>query len=299
MNEQIMKRLIIGVQRGATTGNIERAAESAAGEPMAVRGIANTFRIMHSGRVFLPTAFDRWLAATGGNINLPLLAMHGYAGSEAYPTIGRVTAVKADAGGLQFAGFIGSGTELMDETRTLVAQGILSGISVGWTTKQARYVRKSDADIDPWLKQQMERQGVEECYAYVDCELVEISLVDVPDDRDAKLVAAAMQRERDQGSGNGDQENAIQRAVETALKSQRAEFEQQITELWEKGKAELYEFIDAVAADPRSDYAAALLDAEADAACGHGAADHGPGGAQPGAKSSVVTELSARLAALK
>lgn len=154
------------------------------GDKLRVKGFANSFRPMRSGRVLSPKPYIKW--AKGKGRTLTMLANHGYV--PGFGSIGQWNAFSYDERrGALMEGFIGSGTSLMNEARTLVKQGILRNISVGWTARQARWITVDDKDIDAHFKTVMEEDGVRECYAFIDYELVEASLVDVPDDPRATL----------------------------------------------------------------------------------------------------------------
>lgn len=177
------------IHRASFAGSIETAGE--VDGQFRLAGVANTFRVMRSGRLFARKAFDRWLAATK-RIDLPLLANHGGHGSVDFATIGRVDRLRADPKrGLLFEGWVAGGTKPADEARALIAQKALKSISVGWIARHARYIRKSDADLDADIEQQLDEAGVEEAHVFLDVEAVEISPVDVPDDPGAQLAARA------------------------------------------------------------------------------------------------------------
>lgn len=167
---------------------LEVSAAPASGEGRKIKGYANTFRVMRSGRVILPSAADAWLQSAG-NVERPLLAQHGMVGG--FATIGKVTKFRVDRSrGLYFEGELASDLPLADEAWALVQQGMLKQISLGWWPLQARWVRADDSDLDPWLKKVMKEANVSECYAHMQIEVAEVSIVDLADDRGAFLAAA-------------------------------------------------------------------------------------------------------------
>jgi len=202
------------------------AAEVGADNVRRIRGYANTFGVMRSGRIIHPQAVEDWLAANP-QATLALLAQHGYVRD--FATIGRVDMLKVQrTRGLYFEATLATGTALADQAWTLVSQKLLGSLSIGWIGKQARWVRADDVDLDPWIAKKMKEAGASECYAFLSVELLEISLVDIGDDRGAKLaarlsaeeiaaVAEAVARRVTPAAAPGDQ--AIRAAVEASLKA--------------------------------------------------------------------------------
>ena len=172
--------------RAAIDFTIE-TAETVDGERR-IRGYANTFGVMRSGRIIHPQAVEDWLAANA-DARLPLLALHGFVGG--FATIGLVEKLKVQRSkGLYFEATVASGLELADQAWQLVSQKMLSSLSLGWAAKQRRWVRADDKDLDPWFAKKLKEAGVTEALAFIDVEIVEISLVDVGDDRGAQLAAS-------------------------------------------------------------------------------------------------------------
>jgi HK97 family phage prohead protease len=166
----------------------ELAADGGSGSARRIRGVANTFGVMRSGRIIHPAAVENWLKAQG-DTRLPLLAQHGQV--DGFATIGSVDTLRVDRKrGLLFEATLAAGVPLADQAWALVQQHLLGNLSVGWVGKQARFVRADDADVDPWLAGKMKEAGVTECYAFLGIDLVEISLVDVGDDPGGKLAAS-------------------------------------------------------------------------------------------------------------
>jgi HK97 family phage prohead protease len=160
------------------------------GEKRRIRGVANTYRVMRSGRIIHPDAVQNL------NARIPLMAQHGLIGG-GFATIGTVERMRSDRNGLYFEATLAEGTDLADQAATLIEQGHLAAISIGWTVKEARLVRKRDADLDAHVKEKMQEADVDEAILFRRIELAEISLVDVADDPDAKLAAGSVRAELD------------------------------------------------------------------------------------------------------
>ena len=168
---------------------LEIAEATADGGKRRIRGYANTFGVMRSKRIIHPAAVEDWLRANP-QPRLPLLAQHGFV--QGFATIGTIDVVKADRKrGMYFEASVAEGIELADQAWKLITQGMLNSLSIGWVTSQARWVKVDDKDLDGWLAQQMKEAGVSEVQAFFAVEVLEISLVDVGDDRSAKLAARA------------------------------------------------------------------------------------------------------------
>lgn len=180
------------VERLSAAARIE-IAESGAGR-RAIRGIANTFRLMRSGRLIHPAAVETWLERRDEKRPVPLLAQHGYA--DGFTRIGQVTALHADRKlGLVFEAVLAEGIGLADDAWTLIRQGMAPAVSIGWSG-QPRLVRDDEPELDAWVGEQLRRSGRREAWVFFSIdELVEISLVDVGDDADARLAARAQAAE--------------------------------------------------------------------------------------------------------
>jgi len=177
-----------GIERASLPATIETADAGDDGKRR-IRGYANTFGVMRSGRIIHPQAVEDWLRANP-DARLKLLALHGFV--DGFATIGVIEKLKVQrAKGLYFEGTLASGIELADQAWELIRQRMLSSLSVGWVAKQRRWVRADDRDLDPWFAKKMKEAGVTEALAFIDVEIVEISLVDVGDDAGAKLAAKA------------------------------------------------------------------------------------------------------------
>lgn len=153
-----------------------------------IRGVASTLGIMRSKRVFLPSAFDKQLRA--GKVDVPLMLNHGMV--EGLGSIGRVDRLELRQGaGLAFEAWIASGTRNADEARKLAEQGVLRTVSLGWLSRSDRYIGRNDPDLPKSLADMMDAEGVRAVHAFSDVEVIELSLVDVPDDPGARLAARA------------------------------------------------------------------------------------------------------------
>lgn len=174
--------------RFAESFAIEQAGV-AGGKRRRIKGYANTWGVMRSGRIIHPAAVEQWLA-DNAEPRLPLMAQHGLV--PGFASIGVVDKLKVSrAKGLYFEAALAEGTTLADEAGKLLEQGVLGNLSIGWVGTQARYISADDSDVDPWLAEKMKEAGVDRAHAFLQVELVEISLVDVADDPGAKLVANA------------------------------------------------------------------------------------------------------------
>lgn len=152
-----------------------------------IRGVANTFRVMSSGRIIHPSAAVQFLKANP-NAQVPLLAQHGEVRD--FATIGKVTKLAVDPKrGLTFEALVATDTDLAEQAWALIQQRMLASVSIGWQSRQSRFVREGDADLDAHLAAEMKRAGVKEALAFLQINLLEISLVDVPDDAGARLGA--------------------------------------------------------------------------------------------------------------
>ena len=180
----------VGIERAVVPLEIEQADADSDGR-LRIRGYANTFGVMRSGRIIHPQAVEDWLRANP-KARPQLLANHGL-DVGGFATIGKVDSLKVDRQrGLLFQAWVAHGTRLADEARTLIQQGALDSLSIGWTGKQARWVRANDQDVDPWLAEKMREAGVDQVYAHLAiADLVELSVVDVPDDPAARMAARA------------------------------------------------------------------------------------------------------------
>lgn len=248
-----------------------------------IRGYANTFGVMRSGRIIHPKAVEDWLAANA-DARMPLMAMHGFVAG--FATIGSVEKLKVQRSkGLYFEATVASGIELADQAWQLVSQGMLNSLSIGWSSKQRRWVRADDKDLDPWLAKKMKEAGVTEAYAHLDVEIVEISLVDVGDDRGAKL-AAQLQQEligplgqklaalAEQLAGIGDLKSEIQTAepqtlnpeplIEAAVNAARTTVEEAIKDFAHGLDERLCEVIENRLADLQAAYLDDDFGADAD-----------------------------------
>ena len=281
----------MNIEKAAFGFSIEQA--SLDGDKLRVRGLANSFQVMRSGRIFARYAFDDYFKSHP-TVDLTLMAQHGWADGT-FATVGRVDQLSVTKAGLMFAGWIGGGTDVQDETRKLVGQGALKTLSLGWVSKQARWVSINDKDIDADIKREMTRAGRDEVYAYFDAEPVELSFVDVPDDPNALLAASANRG----GAGIGatadtwrDEftkllkplQDEIARLKASAQSPVNGDLNKLFADFATGLRTELIEVARVVLADPNSEYAERLLALSADLdeagigdesdseapACGHG-----------------------------
>jgi phage head maturation protease len=276
--------------RGSFAFEIADATQD--GDKLRIKGFANSFRPMRSGRVLLPKPYIKWAKARGRT--LPMLAQHGMV--TGFASIGRWDSFAYDEKrGALFGGWIGTGTQLQADARSLVQQGALSTLSWGWTNKQSRWVTIDDKDIDADLKTKMEEDDVRECYCFVDYDIVETSLVDVPDDSRSTLASGELMRHI------ADLHDRIQKMAlpptwdahfveelrklitpicaggttdQSAVAAAERVAQATIEKLFPPLQAALLEHMELIALDRDAAYGAALLDADMDPAH-EGCAAHG------------------------
>lgn len=237
------------IQRAAFNGHLEIAASD--GQQFRIRGYANTFGLMRSGRLIHRNALDNWLRENS-KPDLALLANHGYVG-QTYASLGRVDVLRVDPEkGLYFEAWVAQGTPATDETRALIEQRVLRALSLGWASKQARFITLQDRDLDPWIGDQLRAAGQTDALVFLEIEPVEISVVDVPDDAGAKLAAS--------------EQAAVRAALEPYIAelrrerdAERAAFREMIAEFWKAGENSLIETVTGAVLE-NNDYAEALLD---------------------------------------
>lgn len=229
-----------------------------------IRGTANTYAITIDGRMILPGSFDRWLSARG-EASVPLLARHGL--TPTFPNIGKVERLWSDAQGLHFEGWIGSGTALADEAQTLVKAKMLDQLSVSVNPREYTRYEPGDADMPADIAAKMRERKLKVLYAYGDCDLIEISLVEVGADQQARVAAAGGGLDAEQ------MEELVKRAVREALGGQETMTLETAAErmLSAADKKELLnavvQTVEIVLLERDPDYARELLSAEiADAA---------------------------------
>jgi len=113
-----------------------------------VSGIMSTFKVMRSRRILHPRGFKNWLKRTRGKAALPMLADHGV-NVGGFASIGLWDRFDFIEGrGMRWSGWVGEGTPLADQARTLLGQKILHQLSIGWLSLQQRFIRKDDSDLD-------------------------------------------------------------------------------------------------------------------------------------------------------
>jgi len=90
-----------------------------------VRGVMHSFGRTFSRRLLHPQGFANWLKRNPG-AKLPMLAQHGFVQSN-FSTVGQWDKISFAGGRAVWEGWIGQGTELQTETRSLVKQGLAGG----------------------------------------------------------------------------------------------------------------------------------------------------------------------------
>jgi hypothetical protein len=171
-----------------------------------VRGVLHSFGPTYSRRLLHPNGFANWLKRNPG-AKLPMLAQHGLQHSAAYSTVGEWDKIQLAGGKAVWEGWIGQGTELQAETRSLVKQGLIKQLSWGWITIKTAWVSVNDKDLDPHFGKILKENDWPEAKAFIEYDLVEGSVVDIADDPGAKLAAGRM-------------------AIETAVAPLKAEVEE-------------------------------------------------------------------------
>ncbi len=220
-------------RKTSADGTILRACFSASFERAAsqdgrfrIRGVANTFGVMRSGRMFHPNAFDKWLAANA-QPNLALLGNHGM-DVAGFASIGRVDGARVSKQGLVFDAWIGEATQLARDARALVEEGTLKGISVGWMARGMSRVHIDDPKLDPALAEALRAAEAHSADVTTRADLVEISLVDVADDAGATLAARS--------GASGD----VDRAAFDTLRSEVAELTRMMRSWYDAEQYQLY-----------------------------------------------------------
>lgn len=176
---------------GALAANVEVAGPAKAGEPLRVRAIVNSNRIMSSGRLLHPAAYQKWLA-DNPKATLPMYANHGWARNETvFSTIGEWDRFGYDEQlGMVWSGWVGEGTGLQADARKLLGQKLLKQLSLDWEG-EAKVAYADEPDLDPYVKAQLEAAGVERAIVFYDWRPFGASVVDAADDTNARMVAAA------------------------------------------------------------------------------------------------------------
>lgn len=146
-----------------------------------VTGVASTGSLDRDMEIIAPGAFDGSLETFQSNP--VLMAAHTYKSSDARPTvIGSVRQIASAKNGLTFSAEFAT-TTLADEYWQLYRDGHMRAFSVGFIPKQ-KIARRDFSD------EQKEMYGEAEA-VHTEAELIEISAVAVPSNRDALVQASA------------------------------------------------------------------------------------------------------------
>jgi len=142
-----------------------------AGEGRRFSGYASTASLDRDGEIILPTAFEKSIE---GYMTAPvIIACHQMFTPDATPTIiGKVVDYRIDQKGLWIE-FDLAETDLAEQYYKLAKGGFLSGMSIGFMPKSWEDTRSADGSFGPRV--------------YTEVELVEISLVAIPSNRDALI----------------------------------------------------------------------------------------------------------------
>jgi len=170
------------IERGIIECTLTAAVEN---EQRIVRGTASSYSIMHSGRCIAPTALDKWVAAHSA-ADVALLAKHGQVWG--FATIGQLTGLKVARTGVQFTARLAQDIQLAEDAWKLASQGMPLRVSQGWYGEPVR-LSVGDERLTPEQRKQAKARGLEQVVWFSEIELVEISLVDLGDDPQARLAA--------------------------------------------------------------------------------------------------------------
>lgn len=235
-----------------------------------LRALGSTASVDRDGERVEPGAFKATLDSY--RKNPVIVASHVYRSADGTPTvIGHAKEIEATEAGLPFTMQFAE-TPLAEQYWSLYRDGHMRAFSVGFIPRAWR-----DEPVDPQQPMMQRRR------TFTEVELLEISAVAVPSNREALVLAA--------GSGNGaaqkilDQDEFIRRAAKAA--AEEIGLEKVVTRIDEIMKdklsaldatcgqvAEVIEELRGDLADPGSAYARGLLDSSGKS-CGHGADDPG------------------------
>lgn len=166
---------------------IERAGLDESTGQYRVSGIMNSFRVMSSGRLLHPAGFQKWRAASP-QATLPMYANHAWGKQADFASIGRWDGFEFTERGMLWHGWVGEGTPLADQARTLLKQRLLDQLSLDWEG-QARVVHRDAPDVDEYVAAALDSAGAKSARVFFDWEPFGGSLVDAADDAHARLVA--------------------------------------------------------------------------------------------------------------
>lgn len=134
-----------------------RPQEKASDSPRIIRGIASTANRDRHGETVDPKGIA-W------KLPVPLLAHHDHRA-----VVGKVTELSATASELRFTAQLSTATELARQVWELIQDGTLTGVSIGFLG----------------LRHEMKDGGLH----WADAELLEVSLVAVPSNRESRIVS--------------------------------------------------------------------------------------------------------------
>lgn len=239
-----------------------KTVDQSGGEGYRIRGIANSFGMMHSGTIIHPRALDDWLRENPSP-RLKLYVNHGEGveESDGFATIGVVDRIEVRNDGIHFEAKVIPGTQRSDEAIALLKGGGIDSVSLGWRThkQDIKKFKITDSNLDPWVRERMRDSGATQAEVHRKIIPREISLVDMPDDPGALLAASAK-------SGS----TGVSSVAEELFKA----FDQRCSEFFEALRRDALLVVETVSDRRASEYGETLwryTDPDAtDVGCGHG-----------------------------
>lgn len=229
----------------------------------------SSFDLMYSGRLMHPDGYREWVKSLPPGATLPMMAKHGVNTGGSFASVGKWDRFEYDENrGAIWHGWVGAATQLARDTQDLLQEGTLDQFSWGWDPKYARFTTMRDKDLDPYVRDVLEKNSAEECYTFFRYAPYEGSAVDVADDPGARRVAEF-------GESAGELLEAVEALrsevaeLRRELAGREGEFASRIREFWEQGETAFLEAVEGASLDPAGRYAELLLDGSQEA-CGHG-----------------------------
>lgn len=166
-----------------------------------VRGVAVAWDSRNSyGETFVPGAFSESLATRGDTKPLAMRWMHR-------TTIGRWTEHSEDDDGLAVAGPLSDTQTARDEAIPLLRDGAVTGLSIGFLPRKWRFADEGEVVTFDTPAGERTYRPTEPTIFVLEADLMEVSLVDIPSDDDARLTEvrdAVLTRARQLGAGGAE-----------------------------------------------------------------------------------------------
>lgn len=166
-----------------------------------VRGLAVAWESRNShGETFVPGAFAGSLAARGDRKPLSMRWMHR-------TTIGRWTEHTEGRDGLEVAGPLSDTATARDEAAPLLRDGAVTGLSIGFMPRKWQFADAGERVTFQTPVGERTYEPTEPTIFVLEADLMEVSLVDMPSDDDARLTEVSelvLTRARELGSGTAD-----------------------------------------------------------------------------------------------